>query len=142
MTISLRALFRLAAALPLAIGCVAVSAQPATSPAMPALGLLESGLWTLTTQDNAGTARTMCLGDRTALLQVQHGSAPCQRFIVSNEPTSVTVHYSCKGAGSGRTTLRVETPRLVRIDTQGIDRGSPFEFTMEGRRTGMCSGTR
>jgi len=129
---------RMLAAVPIAVLAFAVSAQPAAAPAMPSLGLLESGSWTLKPRDGTGAPRTMCLGDRSVLLQIQHGEAHCQRFVLENDPTSVTVSYSCPGAGNGRTTVKVETPRLIRVDTQGIDHGSPFDVSMEGRRTGMC----
>lgn len=81
----------------------------------------------------------MCLGDPAALLQIQHGEAHCTRHIVTNDPQNVTVHYSCAAAGSGRTTIRVETPRLVQIDTQGIRNGAPFADSFEGRHTGACT---
>jgi hypothetical protein len=51
------------------------------------------------------------------------------------------VHYTCPGAGHGRTTVRVETPRLVQIESQGMARNEPFAIRLEGRRTGNC-GTR
>ncbi|MGF7146895.1 hypothetical protein FHS96_000504 [Sphingomonas zeicaulis] len=114
------------------------AAQPATAPAMPALAALEGGEWTLRIAGEDG-ARRMCLGDRTALLQVQHAGIACSRHIVANDPQTVTVHYSCPGAGSGRTTVRVETPRLVQIDTQGIRNGAPFADTFEGRHIGSCT---
>jgi hypothetical protein len=48
------------------------------------------------------------------------------------------VSYQCIGAGKGRTDIRVETPRLVQIDAQGIADGAPFALSLEGRRTGDC----
>jgi hypothetical protein len=38
----------------------------------------------------------------------------------------------------GHSTIRVETPRLVRIESQGVDGGMPFEFRAEARRIGPC----
>ena len=38
----------------------------------------------------------------------------------------MTVNYVCPGMGRGRTILRVETPRLVQIDSQGLHNGAPF----------------
>jgi hypothetical protein len=51
---------------------------------------------------------------------------------------NATVHYSCPGSGWGRTTVRVETPRLARVETQGIAGKAPFAFTAEARRVGAC----
>lgn len=129
---------RLLVAAPVALLAFAASAQPASAPPMPALVGLESGMWTLKPRGDEGSSRNLCLGDRTALLQIQHSGARCERYVVTNDASTVTVSYTCPGAGSGRTTVKVETPRLIRVDTQGIDHGSPFEFSMEGRRTGMC----
>ena len=51
----------------------------------------------------------------------------------------MTVNYTCPGIGRGRTTIRVETPRLVQIDSQGLDRGAPFALRAEARRIGPCA---
>ena len=41
------------------------------------------------------------------------------------------MHYTCPGAGHGRTSIRSETNRLVQIDTQGIADGKPFSQAIE-----------
>jgi hypothetical protein len=73
-----------------------------------------------------------------ALLQIEHGKAQCGRFVITDQPTVATVHYTCPGAGHGQTTLRVETSRLVQIDSQGVIGNEPFAVTYEGRRIGEC----
>ena len=80
----------------------------------------------------------MCVADPRTLLQVRHGRAPCSRFVIANDARASTVHYTCPGAGHGRTTIRVETPRLIQIDSQGIADNEPFALQFEGRRTGAC----
>ena len=45
----------------------------------------------------------------------------------------MTVNYSCPGVGRGRTEIRFETPRLIQIDSQGLDRGAPFALRAEAR---------
>jgi len=42
--------------------------------------------------------------------------------------------------GRGRTILRVETPRLVQIDSQGLHYGAPFALRAQARKTGPCQG--
>src|SRR5438132_302877 len=95
---------------------------------------LEAGQWEL----RAGTARivAICLGNPILLTQPRHGAAPCTRDVVSADADSMTVNYSCPGLGRGRTTIRIETPRLVQIDSQGLDHGSPFALRAEARRVG------
>ena len=101
-----------------------------------ALNAVQPGQWQL--REAGGTARAMCVRDPAALFQLRNRGTVCTRFVIDNSPTSATVHYTCPGAGHGRTTISVETPRLIRIDSQGIDGGAPFALEMEGRRTGGC----
>ena len=129
-------LARLLLCAPIGLASLA-AAQPAAAPAIPALAGLEAGDWALQIA-GGGEARHMCLGDPAALLQVQHPGAQCTRHVVSNDAQSVTVHYNCAAAGSGRTTIRVETPRLAQIDTQGFRNGAPFADRFEARHTGAC----
>jgi hypothetical protein len=114
-----------------------IAAEPAQSPALMALNALETGQWALKAA-NPGESRQMCVTDPRLLLQVRHGRAQCSRFVISNDARTATVHYTCPGQGHGRTTVRVETPRLVQIDSQGIADNEPFAIRMEGRRIGGC----
>lgn len=117
---------------------------PATAPApgaaplsLAALGQLEAGLWQL---DVAGRpSRQMCITDPVTLVQVEHDQPGCSRFVVANEPRSSTVHYSCQRAGWGRTTVRVETPRAATIQTQGIARNAPFDYSVQAHKIGPCT---
>ena len=110
----------------------------ADAPPMAALSRLEPGQWTLTAHDRHAPARTVCLGDSRVLLQLQHTGEVCSRFVIANDPNKTVVHYTCPGDGHGRTTIRVETPRLAQIESQGIDGREPFDWTLEARRTGSC----
>lgn len=82
--------------------------------------------------------RQLCLSDIQLLLQLQHSQSGCSRLSIVDKPDRATVHYSCPGAGWGRTSVVVTTPRLVLIDTQGIAGGEPFAYEAEARRTGDC----
>lgn len=114
--------------------------EPASAPTLAALNILESGQWQLRSRTDPGENRSVCLGDSHTLLQIRHRNATCSRFVIANDPRSATVHYTCPGAGHGRTTVRVETPRLIQIDSQGIASNEPFALTLEGRRIGACAG--
>jgi len=61
-------------------------------------------------------------------------------LVIKDDSDRATVHYTCPGLGWGRTSLLVETPRLVRINSQGIAGRAPFAFDAEARRTGECDG--
>jgi hypothetical protein len=105
---------------------------------IPMLARLEAGQWELRGPNNARIA-SICLGNPILLTQPQHGAANCTRDVVAADDTSMTVNYTCPGAGRGRTTIRIETPRLIQIDSQGLDHGAPFALRAEARRTGACS---
>jgi len=121
----------------LAAGLVSVSA-PAEVPSLAMLDTLEKGGWELRERSSDAVVRTFCLGDARAFIQLQHTRGGCSRYVIADGGAEVTVHYTCPGAGHGRTTIRRETNRLVQIDTQGITGSAPFSSAYEARRTGGC----
>lgn len=102
-----------------------------------ALSGIQAGLWEFKSKDAAAN-RSVCLSDPAVMLQLRHSGQACTRFVITNDPKSTTVHYSCPNIGHGQTTVRVETPRLVQIESQGMDKRAPFAFEAEGRRIGTC----
>ncbi len=114
------------------------TAVPAQAPSLAMLDRLEKGSWQLRERGSDAVLQTVCVGDARRMIQVQHPRANCSRYIIEDTPNSVTVHYTCPGAGHGRTSIRSETNRLVQIDTQGIADGKPFSQAIEARRAGPC----
>lgn len=127
------------------IACVAGAALfagapvAAEAPGLAMLNELERGLWQLRDREGERPTQTICLGDARQMLQPRHAGLQCPRYVIEDSASSVTVHYSCPGAGHGRTTIRRETNRLVQVDTQGIVAGTPFSIALEGRRMGPCT---
>lgn len=133
---------RLAVLIPVAVlAGIAVPgfSEPAQTPTIAALQVIQPGQWALRSRSDPAQSRALCLGDPALLLQLRHGAASCTRFVVANDPRGATVQYRCPGSGSGRTTIRVETPRLIQIDSQGIMNNEPFVVEFEGRRVGECA---
>lgn len=124
----------------LALALAGTTAVPAQAPSLAMLDRLEKGGWQLRERGSDAVLQTMCLGDARKLIQIYHPRSNCSRYVIEDTPTSVTVHYTCPGAGHGRTSIRAETNRLVQIETQGIANGSPFSQSLEARRTGACTG--
>lgn len=115
-------------------------AAPAAAPRpIQALSSVQPGQWEIRSRDNPDVNRSFCMSDAKVLLQLRHPNNVCSRFVISDDRRSATIQYSCPSGGNGRTTLRVETPRLVQIDTQGIADQSPFAFSAEARRIGDCA---
>ena len=119
----------------LALG--AGSALAAQGDALAMLSKLPRGQWVVSSRDG-GPSRTICLGDPVQLVQLRHAGSACSRFVVEDAADKVTVQYTCKGNGYGRTSIRRETSTLVQIESQGIEGGLPFQFKAEARRTGAC----
>ena len=122
----------------LAVFAVPGHTQPAQPGTMPALSMVQPGQWLLKSRANPAESRSVCVSDVRALLQVRHSGAMCSRFVIANTPRETTVHYTCPGSGHGRTTIKVETPRLIQIESQGIANQEPFAVELEGRRVGEC----
>ena len=105
------------------------------------LETLERGMWQLRPVGGSSVGAPvsqLCVGDVSRLAQLQHGSVPCEQYVVRSLPNAVTVSYSCKGQGQGLTTIRKESGKLIQIQSQGIRNNSPFSFSVEGRKTGTC----
>ena len=113
------------------------SALAAQGDALAMLTKLPRGQWAVVSRDG-GPSRTICLGDPAQLVQLRHAGSACSRFVVEDAADKVTVQYTCKGNGYGRTSIRRETSTLVQIESQGIEGGLPFQFKAEARRTGAC----
>jgi hypothetical protein len=112
-------------------------AWPAATQQPGPLAQVERGQWEL--RGSSGTAiGAVCLGDPLLLAQPLHTPQPCASEIAFADGHVVTVNYVCPGMGRGRTLLRVETPRLVQIDSQGLSNGTPFALRAQARRTGPC----
>lgn len=118
-----------------AIGVPALGQRPA----LAMLDQLEVGRWELRLRDAGGEVERLCLQNGRRLIQLRHPAANCEKLIVSDAASEVTVQYTCRGRGYGRTHIRRETGRLVQIESQGIVDGLPFDFAAEGRRIGDCA---
>jgi hypothetical protein len=127
------------------LACAATALIGASSPALgqraslAMLGELERGRWELRLRGETAASQQLCLGDARRLIQLRHPAAACEQLVISDGPTAVTVQYTCRGNGYGRTQIRRESSRLIQIDSQGIANGLPFAFAAEGRRVGDCT---
>lgn len=122
-------------------GLTVATAAPAVGqrPSLAMLDQLEKGRWELRIREEGGSVQRMCLNDARRLIQLRHPAASCEKLVVDDDATQVTVQYTCRGQGYGRTHIRRETSRLVQIDSQGIADGLPFAFAAEARRVGDCT---
>lgn len=120
-----------------AVAAAALTPAVAQAPALAMLDKLSPGQWELRDRDNGEVTR-ICLKNGRDLIQIKHKAAGCNRFVVDDTASLVTVQYTCRGNGYGRTTIRSETPTLVQVSSQGIADGRPFDVNLEARRTEAC----
>lgn len=109
--------------------------------AQPSLGMLDAlarGLWQVTFRDGE-PARRICVRTGREFIRMRHPRGDCNRLVVEDGKNAVTVQYTCRGDGYGRTAIRRESSELVQIDSQGIKGGRPFQFSAEARRVGACN---
>ncbi len=129
---------RAGAAALLGFGLFVGTTAHADAPQISVLAKIEPGQWQLHATDDS-TTRNLCVRDPRILLQLGHAdTTQCSRFVVSQGPREITVRYTCPGAGHGRTTIGLVTPRSIKLQTQGIAGGLPFQHDYAARRTGAC----
>lgn len=109
----------------------------AQAPSLAMLAGLQKGAWTLRMHDS-GAQHRVCVRDGRELIQIQHRQPPCPFVVVSDQPQQITVQYTCRGNGYGRTSIRKEGSGLLQVQSQGIENGTPFSFSAEARYAGRC----
>lgn len=109
----------------------------ASTPQLAALGALQDGLWELRFRDGS-PSRRICWHDPWRLIQLEHPDRLCDRLVLEDGTAAVSVQYTCRGKGFGRTSIRRESAQLIQLETQGIAGGLPFVLNGEGRRIGDC----
>lgn len=123
-------------AMGISITALAAPAE-AQAPGLAMLDRLQAGEWEIRYRDGA-SPRRVCVRNGRELIQLRHREPNCNRFVVEDGASEVTVQYTCRGNGYGRTNIRRESNILVQLESQGIEGGLPFSFTAEGRRLGAC----
>ena len=60
---------------------------------------------------------------------------------LTEQANVVTFDYRCAGGAFGRAEVTLLTPRSLKVHTQGISGGLPFDDTLYARRAGNCPQT-
>lgn len=101
------------------------------------LDTLSPGTWELRLRDDSAR-RSICVRTGRDFIQLQHRQSGCTQVVIQDDAAEVTVQYTCRGDGYGRTTIRREGSTLVQLRSQGSQSGAPFVIEGEARRTGYC----
>ncbi|MFC3175220.1 DUF3617 domain-containing protein [Novosphingobium bradum] len=122
-----------------AVGVVLAGSIAAQAPQpVNLLASLRDGQWELRPHGGP-VAQRLCIRGGAGLIQLRHPGKVCDRLVLEQTSRLITVQYTCKGSGFGRTQLRRETSQLIQIETQGVAEGLPFEYAAEGRWVGECA---
>ncbi len=116
-------------------GVLAIAGLGAAAPTS-ALSQVEGGLWEISR--TGALPQRLCVAEPAALAQYEHRSASCTRSLIREAGPAATIRYTCPGGGFGQSTITRLTPRSLRIETQGIADGAPFQYRLQARRIGNC----
>lgn len=116
----------------------AIMPAAAQAPSLAMLTRLDHGLWELRYRPDNRVER-FCMRDGLDFIQLRHPKDNCSRFVVEDTADRVTVQYTCRGRGYGRTFIRRENNVLAQIQSQGLINGQPFDVAAEARWVGRCS---
>jgi hypothetical protein len=120
-------------------GALALLTVAAAPPAQPkALAAASPGVWEISGRPGATALQRMCVRDLAILSQIEQRRAQCTRVVIRDLPTKTEIHYTCAGGGFGQSKIELVTPRSLRIATQGIAGGAPFNYVFQARRVGDC----
>jgi hypothetical protein len=103
-----------------------------------ALSQIRPGLWEISGAPGSSAPVRQCVGDIASLARFEHRSKPCSAKVLKDDGGSVAIEYSCGAAGFGHSRIDVITPRSLRISTQGISDGLPFNYVLQARRVDDC----
>ncbi len=99
----------------------------------------QPGMWEVSGVPGASAPVRQCVADLVVLARFEHRARNCSAKIVRDQETSSEIDYSCGSAGFGHSEVNVITPRSLRIATQGISGGLPFNYVLQARRIGECT---
>ena len=123
-----------------AVAAVVTGANLAAAEGAGIFAQTAPGLWEMSGAPGSKTAPRQCVADVESLAQYEHRGRACTRRVVRQTESSAVIEYSCAGQGFGRSELTLITPRSLRIQTQGIAGGLPFNYVLQARRVGDCPG--
>jgi hypothetical protein len=121
------------------VGTVAALSAAGLAAQQPsALAQAQPGLWEISGAPGSKAPVRQCVADIATLARFEHRAKNCTAKVLKSAGTSTSVEYSCGAAGFGHSDLELITPRSLRISTQGISGGLPFNYVLQARRIDDC----
>ena len=103
------------------------------------LAAVQPGLWEITGAPGARGPLRECIADITSLARFEHRANKCSVKVLKEGGGSIQIDYNCPGTGFGESQIDVLTPRSLRISTQGISGGLPFNYVLQAHRLDDCT---
>jgi hypothetical protein len=103
-----------------------------------ALAQVQPGLWEISGVPGTSAPVRQCVADAAALVRFEHRGKSCNANLLKSAASLANFEYHCGPAGFGNSEVTVLTPRSLRISTQGISDGLPFNYVLQARRVGDC----
>jgi hypothetical protein len=98
----------------------------------------QPGIWEITGVPGTKTPIRQCIADLTAFARFEHRARNCRAKILKNSGSFTSIEYNCGSAGFGHSEIELLTPRSLKISTQGISDGLPFNYVLQARRIDDC----
>jgi hypothetical protein len=111
---------------------------PAAAAPPSVLTQAQPGLWEISGAPGTGRPIRQCIAEIAWLARFEHRASNCNAKVLSDGGSSTAIDYTCGGAGFGHSQIDVITPRSLRISTQGISGGLPFNYVLQARRIDDC----
>jgi hypothetical protein len=122
----------------LATGGIAAALTLTAAALPPTLGQTQPGLWEISGAPGSKAAIRQCIADVAALARFEHRGRNCTAKVLKQNGSFAQIEYSCGAAGFGHSEIEILTPRSLRINTQGISGGLPFNYVLQARRIDDC----
>jgi hypothetical protein len=103
------------------------------------LAQAQPGLWEISGLPGTAVPVRQCFADMGQLARFEHRAKNCSLSTVHDAGATGEVDYSCGPAGFGHSQVTLLTPRALRIATQGISDGLPFNYVLQARRVAECA---
>ena len=103
-----------------------------------ALAQTSPGMWEVSGLPNNAAPLRQCFADTVLLARLEHRGQNCTQTVVSDTAASTVIEYKCPQGGFGQSKMTLITPRSLRIETQGISKGYPFNYVIQARRVADC----
>jgi hypothetical protein len=119
-----------------AIGTALLSLAAAAPPSN--LSQVQPGLWEIQGVPGVTGGARLCVADISLLTRFEHRARNCTEKLLKAAGSESDFEYNCRGAGFGHSEVTVITPRSLKISTQGISGGLPFNYVLQARRVADC----